>query len=140
MTAVKPVARGLALIVAATGLAASCSAPERDCQPVSATYRRVFEDGSVTGTPFAGEVAFKPSGLRGAWYIVAAAGEATPVWVTDRDPVGDALGVIVDANRAAQRLSDYDFVRPPAMVSFSEIAHAAGSPDRIAAAERCFAG
>jgi len=133
----KSAIRRIALVMMAIGLAASCSVPDRDadCLPVEGPYRRVFESGLVTGRSFQGDVVSHAAAFPGTWYVVARVGEATPVWVTDRDPRGDVLGDFIDANRAAQQLSQWDFVK--VFRSHSEMAAAAGDPERIATAQRC---
>lgn len=131
--------RRLALMAAITGLVGSCGASgDAACHPVSAAYRALFRDGSITQAPVEGEVLAMATAFPGAWYIVAKVDGSTPVWVSDRDPQGEVLGRIITANRAAQSLSSADFADMP--LSRSEPAQAAGDPDRIAIAEACISG
>ena len=131
--------RRLALIAVTTGLVASCGASgDAECQPVSGAYRELFRDESITRVAVEGDVLAMAYAVPGAWYIVARVDGSTPVWVTDRHPQGEVLGKIITANRAAQRLSSVDFVDFP--ISRSQVAQAAGDPDRIAVAKACISG
>lgn len=131
--------RILVFVALVPGLVASCSASsDFTCQPASSTYRELFQNASVTQGPIESDILVKNSAVPGAWYIVAKVDGPTPVWVTDRDPQGNVVGHIVAANRAAQQLSNNDFVDTP--MSRSTLAQAVGDPDRVESAESCTAG
>jgi hypothetical protein len=129
--------RRLALVALTSALvASSCSSSgEEGCQSVSATYRVVFQNGSITRTSVETDLLAQPFRVPGAWYIVTKTDGSAPVWVTDRDPRGEVLGQIITANRAAHSLSSSDFADMP--LSMSVMAQAAGNPDGIAVAQAC---
>jgi hypothetical protein len=108
------------------------------CWPASATYRELFQNGSITRLPVESDILVMDSAVRDAWYIVAKVDGSIPVWVTDRDPEGEEVGRIITANDAAQRLSSDDFIDMP--LSRSESAQAAGDPERIKSAQSCMSG
>jgi hypothetical protein len=129
--------RFLILVAVIAGFLESCSGQsDFGCEPVSPRYTRAIRLGLVTRADKPTDFVTARSAIPGTWYVAASFDGASPVWVTDRDPRGDVVGKVLAANQAAQRMSNIDFNRP---VSFSELAHGAGHPDGVRAAEACVA-
>lgn len=127
------------LVLAIVGLFASCSPlAESDCETASPAYQELFDNGSITEGAVESDIYLKVSAIRETWYLVAEVEGSIGVWVTDRDPQGDKVGHIISGNRAAQRVSNFDFVDGP--MSMSTLVQAAGDPDRVEAAESCIPG
>jgi hypothetical protein len=120
-------------------LAAACSHPAgRGCEPVGGPIRAALASGVVVlpGHNVEGSVVMLSSRVRGAWYIVARVDGRPAVWVTD-SLTGSDLSHIIDGNRLAQRVSNYDVIGTA--MSGSETAQAAGDPPGIQRAEDCVA-